>query len=627
MNYHNCKIFLFSLFLFILSATFQTNTIYAQKLPVTTNKQHLKTTWVSLLTGQKVYSLAIDPSNPDTIYAGTANGILKSIDKGFNWTFLPTQPPLKRIDTLVVAPKNNKLLYAGMTTKTGKIFESLDGGESWKNITSFPPFANSIAFAPQNPAIFYIGTTTNIVFRNHKSTSGSVTSIDSNKKIKALVVDPLNSEILYAIMKKSGLFKSIDGGKTWDTFKYPLMDKYISSLVLNPIHPNIIYAGVARKGVHVSLNGGQSWNTLSNSLGNIYVNALAIDPSCKTLYAGTTNGIFSIGLNDSITPMDACTSIPLKPTQSIDGSLTQDDCLSGDNIIDLYNINGVAGQQLNVMITATFDPRILIIRTNGVTLLDFHGSANELRTSAFTPSTTEPLTIVVTSRFTRRIGNYTLRYVEPNCSGITLNSGQAVNDMLSIDDCLIDIEGNDRFADRYSVNGVDGQQLNVMITATFDPLLNIRRTNGIVLFSFRGSSNEFSRVVFTPSTTEPLIIEVTSRFARRIGNYNFTFVNGQDFTLSFNPSQVTLARGSKGVFTVNINRIGGFTGNVTIIPPNTSAVKIKLTPSSSQSSTGSTVNFSYKVKKNSPLGVQPLTFMGSDSSGKVRTATLMVTIQ
>jgi hypothetical protein len=94
-----------------------------------------------------------------------------------------------------------------------------------------------------------------------------------------------------------------------------------------------------------------------------------------------------------------------------------------------------------------------------------------------------------------------------------------------------------------------------------------------------------------------------------------------DYSLLFNPNQVTVSRGQAGRFTVIVNRVGGFEGNVTVTAPDTKAIKIKITQPS-QSTTGESVSFDFKVKKKAPTGTRQLTFTGRDESGRVRTGIL-----
>lgn len=99
-----------------------------------------------------------------------------------------------------------------------------------------------------------------------------------------------------------------------------------------------------------------------------------------------------------------------------------------------------------------------------------------------------------------------------------------------------------------------------------------------------------------------------------------------DFKLSVNPSSLTVLRGKNGQFNINIERTGNFTGNVTVMAPDTKQIKAKLTPLS-QSTAGATASFTIKVKSKAPVGSQSLVFSGKDDSGRIRTTTLTLLIQ
>src|SRR5262249_32109378 len=110
------------------------------------------------------------------------------------------------------------------------------------------------------------------------------------------------------------------------------------------------------------------------------------------------------------------------------------------------------------------------------------------------------------------------------------------------------------------------------------------------------------------------------------GNFKISPGNTPDFTLSFPTSTLTVSRGQKGQLAVNIDRTGGFAGNVTVSAPDTTSFKIKLTPPSI-SSTGSGVSFNFKIKKKAPTGSRQLTFTGVDGNGRVRTGVLTLMVQ
>ncbi len=108
---------------------------------------------------------------------------------------------------------------------------------------------------------------------------------------------------------------------------------------------------------------------------------------------------------------------------------------------------------------------------------------------------------------------------------------------------------------------------------------------------------------------------------------NFTArVSGPDFTLAFDPPSITSERGRTVKSTLNINRVGGFNGNVTVTAPDTGDIKVKVKPGET-STTDSSISFKFKIKGSGPTGTQRLVFTGKDDSGRQRTATLTLVLQ
>lgn len=102
--------------------------------------------------------------------------------------------------------------------------------------------------------------------------------------------------------------------------------------------------------------------------------------------------------------------------------------------------------------------------------------------------------------------------------------------------------------------------------------------------------------------------------------------SGPDFSISFDPATVTAQRGTKGRSTLRINRIGGFSGNVTVIAPDTGGIKVKVTPREA-STTDIAISFKFKVKGGATVGSHELTFTGRDDTGRLRSARVTLVIQ
>jgi uncharacterized delta-60 repeat protein len=99
-----------------------------------------------------------------------------------------------------------------------------------------------------------------------------------------------------------------------------------------------------------------------------------------------------------------------------------------------------------------------------------------------------------------------------------------------------------------------------------------------------------------------------------------------DFSISLDATSLTVERGTRAAVQLSINRLGGFRGDVTVSPSDTSALRIRVTPDSVTTSE-TVATFKIKVKANAPVGPQQITFTASDASGRLRTSILTVVVE
>jgi photosystem II stability/assembly factor-like uncharacterized protein len=188
------------------------------------------------------------------------------------------------------------------------VFKSTDGAKTWRfsgqgltshafpdNLvpnSSFPPTVQALAIDPVSPATVYAGTSNGGVF---KSVDGGASWNPADQgipvdpgafNILSLAVDPLRPGTLYAGAGARTLYKSTDGAATWSPIGTSFDALTISS------GSDTIYAGGT--GLHKSVDGGQSWVTFNLPPFNGAVSAIVIDPFLPdTIYAGTQfGGIF-----------------------------------------------------------------------------------------------------------------------------------------------------------------------------------------------------------------------------------------------------------------------------------------------------------------------------------------------
>lgn len=218
-----------------------------------------------------------------------------------------------RITALEGVVSDNKTLYVG--TAGGGVWKSTNAGASWKPV--FDKYCQSIgalAVDQKNPKTIFVGTgesnmrnSVSIGNGLYKSTDGgdnwTKVGLDSTEHIAKIVVNPKNSDIIYVAApgalwsdsRHRGLYKSTDGGKTWEKILYISEKAGCADVAVDPSNPDIVYAttwefrrlpytfnsGGKGSSVYKSMDGGKTWKELKSGLppkpfGRV---ALALAPS------------------------------------------------------------------------------------------------------------------------------------------------------------------------------------------------------------------------------------------------------------------------------------------------------------------------------------------------------------
>jgi photosystem II stability/assembly factor-like uncharacterized protein len=294
---------------------------------VSTNESVYKTrdggsSWERMATDLSTYrvlTLAVDPTHPATVYAGTMmDAVYKSPDGGQRW--MPHNVGLKEhisvVNQFVFDPRDSERIYAATTVG---VFRTSDGGRLWEERMSGMKEVHivvAIALDSSRPHILYAGTTGG-AYRTRDGTSswqkintGLIPSevLDASLAlgVNTIVVDPLHPHTVYAGTTK-GLFKSDNEGDTWSRIGRALTDQYISGLLIDPIRPAVLYVG-GRSGIHKSPDGGQTWRSVNQGLQTLNIRSLAMSPrDPTTLYAGTNGS----GLYRSTNGGETWTRLPL----------------------------------------------------------------------------------------------------------------------------------------------------------------------------------------------------------------------------------------------------------------------------------------------------------------------------
>ena len=184
-----------------------------------------------------VSKLIIDPNNNNVFYAttqgeteytdkvGDGAGVFKSTDRGNNWTQINNGLNSLETNVLAVDPNDSDVLYLG--TDDDGIYKSINGGENWKKLIPTASFGvGDIIVDPQNSNNVYMGT-----------------------------VDYFRLSESRGVLGDFGVYKSTDGGTTWEEFNSGLNHLGVFSLELSEEN-RILYAGTRAGGVYwINLDG------------------------------------------------------------------------------------------------------------------------------------------------------------------------------------------------------------------------------------------------------------------------------------------------------------------------------------------------------------------------------------
>lgn len=239
--------------------------------------------WVQLgLDYEHVLDILVHPSNDSIIFAGAQNdfmnpetigGIFKSTDEGATWDTLVTGGI--SVSCLAMHPMDHDIIYAGLNGANSclpGIIKTTNGGKDWVwshdgIYVDWETYVNTVAINPLHPDTLFAGTGGAYGGELYRSINGgdSWTEItgqiwDSN--MGHIAIDPVNPWNVYVCVRGEGtVFKSTNGGNYWQELNLPpLIPKCI---VIDPFDPNIIYLGATSPEytgqLYRSTNAGFTW--------------------------------------------------------------------------------------------------------------------------------------------------------------------------------------------------------------------------------------------------------------------------------------------------------------------------------------------------------------------------------
>lgn len=223
------------------------------------------------LTNYAAYSLAVDRTNPETVYVATEDGLHKSTDGAATWKLLPdtrraelriTGERNHSVRSVAVNPTNGNILYAA--TPGGKIYKSSDAGETWSVVfekkpagTAAPAPFHAVAVSLKNPALVVAATDDSGLVLSEDA-GRTWRELDTPKRASSAMFAETDPSVMFGSFYKDGIWKSTDTGKTWTRLSDGVpADATFREIAVSPANALDVYA--IGSTVLVSNDGGKSW--------------------------------------------------------------------------------------------------------------------------------------------------------------------------------------------------------------------------------------------------------------------------------------------------------------------------------------------------------------------------------
>ncbi|MBM4117942.1 glycosyl hydrolase, partial [bacterium] len=288
--------------------------------------------------GARVTDIAVHPTNADLAYAAMASGgIFKTVDGGAHWAPIFDEQAVLPVGAVALDPSNPNVIYAGTGEANAAslsffglgVFKSTDAGASWQQLgLEATRYIGRILVDPTNGQRVYVAASGKLFGTNpergvYRSLNGGgswqrVFALTDSTACIDLALNPQNPQVLYAAMwervrgltyrrsggPSSGLWRSTNGGDSWQELTSGLpTDSNVGRIGIAVCagQPSVLYAIYADasayfRGVYKSTNGGDSWTQVNDgALSGIYASYgwwfgnIRVDPA-------NANNVIALGL-------------------------------------------------------------------------------------------------------------------------------------------------------------------------------------------------------------------------------------------------------------------------------------------------------------------------------------------
>ena len=269
-------------------------------------------------TSGRIADFTINPKNHSEYYVASASGGLwKTINNGITWQALADSVQAYSMGVVVLDPTNENVVWLGTGENNHQralgygsgVYKSTDSGQSWKFMgLKESRQIGGIVVDPKNPNVVYVAAEGSVWGPGgdrglYKTIDGGKTwnkvlNISENTGVNNIVMDPRDPNVLYATSEQrrrhiftkigggpeSAIYKSTDAGTTWEKIMngLPKSDIGGTGIAISPVNPDVIYLTVEAAeggGFFRSTNRGASWEKMGDhTASGQYYNEIYCDP-------------------------------------------------------------------------------------------------------------------------------------------------------------------------------------------------------------------------------------------------------------------------------------------------------------------------------------------------------------
>ncbi len=213
--------------------------------------------------GRWVTPVAQHPTEPNVLFTATTKQLYKTTDRGSLWVaFHGDMDSSKSVNYIGISPINSDIMYVGYTN--GKIWKTEDAGSSWIERSEGLPNGRN---------------TNDIIFHP---------------------TDPNTAYACFSSYINESVFKTTNGGETWESISGNLPAIPTNALEINPGKPDNLFVGTDF-GVYSTIDGGETWEILAEGMPKVVVVDLELHPATGVLYAATHGrSIFALTVTTSV---------------------------------------------------------------------------------------------------------------------------------------------------------------------------------------------------------------------------------------------------------------------------------------------------------------------------------------